>query len=210
MRKGIFLYKNDKPKDCWISVPTGKNCLGGYMVAFKSFSVIESIMGKYDEAYGKEQLKFRRTIFMVTDRDHRMVAAHEFGLQVEMIKFALPYLKRLIINQVLPFFEDNSNSIEQLYEKVEQMPTVDEMRGFLAQPYTARRLILKAMVGAGDFEDYAQFLMERLAHSAKSTKSMQVLKFNEYLPKMVDELRAMHSEKKIGSKYQDFSVGPYE
>lgn len=92
-----------------------------------------------------------------------------------------PYLQQ-ILNAALSF-KDSYDSLQDLYNLGETM-TIEERRNFYTQPASPRKMIIKKLLGAADYDDYATQVIDQYIDSPR----VNMLNLNQQIKKTLDAL----------------------
>lgn len=173
--KRIFLPYNVYPGSFYLN-----EAISGNFSLFK----VESILEKY---YKKYNLNYLLITIHNSSRRHDL-SSIELTEKLDIDRL-FPYLKEMIIEDILPFFE-RYQTVEQVYEQMEAMPVM-KMSEFIFNPMPIRRTILKALVKEKGWEEYAMGLLEYTRNKALKNPRSDYSNEIKYLPELIEGLKQM-------------------
>lgn len=158
--------------------------LTGGILYYKYFHEVEHLLKKY---YKKYQLKYNcYTIYSYSG----IKGLEKIPLSnMKDLNRKIPFLKRQIDEKVLPFFE-TYQTLEKVYEKVESLE-LRELGNFLYSPAPIRRMIIKKLVKAPDFEEYGKRILTSVMKKGTLEKRGQFRNYSQFLPELYEELKRM-------------------
>lgn len=172
--------------------------------AVKEFDAIEDLIDKHKKLHD-----IPNTRGTISKKSSPMHNVSDIKVETqEDVKKVASFYKKAVYNEFLPFFE-KWQTIEQLYEHTESLSFLG-VEGFLKPEAKVRRLVLKALVKAPDFQEYGEFLIPWMEEAADETEQANYIRVTKYLPGLFEELKAVYKDptRKVGQV--QYKIGPYK
>jgi hypothetical protein len=157
-------------------------------VGYFCIEKIEIIIRKYYEKYQIDTLN--RTIFyysMVVPPLNEYVGF--INSTDDMLKLK-HYLKSMVYEEVIPWLE-KYQTIEQVYEKMLELEKTDSVSHFLSRDPNLRSIIIKRLMNAKDFEEFAEYQIGKYQELSVGSHAHTFGPVNQFLPELVEELKQM-------------------
>ncbi|WP_373551789.1 hypothetical protein [Haliscomenobacter sp.] len=183
-RGAIWLEKKERNGDIKVITWSVGHKVDGlsidsYVSGFIGFNQMENILLKYYKKYNLNYLPY--SIHVTSGRDEWL--GNQKIITSDDVDAIMPIIKDMIENDIIPFFE-NYSSIENAYKKIEKTEK-SNITLFLLHPPTIRILIMKKLVNATDFDEYADWLMSLRPIMLETANGIVY----QFLPELIEELK---------------------
>jgi len=163
----------------------GEYILAEYVTGWKSIDSVEKILKKYYKKYNINQLfntiytssRWKKELFKISLRN------------VEDVQKVIPYLKEMVYEDILPFFE-RYQTVEQVYEYMESLPKA-EVSKFIYHPPVPRMMIIKRLVNAPDWEEFGTWAVDIYKKMTSNSKNKEDIIMYQILMELFEELKNM-------------------
>ena len=159
--------------------------LADYLYGWKALDPIEKILRRY---YNKYNLGFQHTTIHVQTRWKSELSKIEIQQESDITK-AIPYLREMVYEDILPFFE-KYQTVEQVYKEMESLEK-SKIANFIFHPPTIRMMIIKRLVNDPKWEEFAFGVINNYKKWSEEPNGAAYKPFAQFLPELFKELKEM-------------------
>ncbi|MEZ4954775.1 MAG: hypothetical protein R2825_14505 [Saprospiraceae bacterium] len=159
--------------------------LGPAIIGFKTFKEVDQILSKY---FAKAKLPDNGvTIHLISRRDEHI---GDVGIENEKeIEQVLPSLRKMIFDDILPFFEQY-NSLSEVHSKIDSLNGIG-LANFVYNPPHPRIMVIKKLVNAKDWEIFCQDSIQIYEEQSLGKYKYVFAPIFGFLPDLYEELKSI-------------------